>query len=204
MSCVFLSVEANEALTCPQSNLGGTIIINGCDSQVENQLLDNGCTMTDLISQCEGNAKNHGQFVSCVTSLTNDWKKEGRITKAEKSAIQKCSANSNINIPDISGVWLLYLIPKGSQQAAGDCIYIYPVKDGQIFFMLRESSQLNEKILQISGSFISRNSIKLEGHGWYQGEDSLLTVSATVKKDTIIGDYVYSNAGGIEEVRLKR
>ena len=37
---------------CPDSDLGTTIVIDGCDTGVENQLLEDGCTMADLIAQC--------------------------------------------------------------------------------------------------------------------------------------------------------
>ncbi len=37
---------------CPESNLEPTITIDGCDSGVENQLLDDGCTMSDKIAEC--------------------------------------------------------------------------------------------------------------------------------------------------------
>ncbi|MFC1535143.1 thrombospondin type 3 repeat-containing protein [Thermodesulfobacteriota bacterium] len=81
---------------CPESDITETIIINDCDSGVENQLFDHGCTMRDLIAKCANDAKNHGKFVSCVSHLTNDWKKEGLISGKEKSVIQNCAAKSNI------------------------------------------------------------------------------------------------------------
>ena len=82
---------------CPDSNLEETIIIDGCDSGVENQLFDDGCTMSDLIAECNAdNAENHGKFVSCVSHLTNDWKKDGLINGKEKGAIQSCAAQSDL------------------------------------------------------------------------------------------------------------
>jgi len=81
---------------CPETNLETTIIIDDCDSRVKNQLFNDGCTMSDLIVECSDNVKNHGKFVSCVSHLTNDWKKERLITGREKGAIQRCAAKSNI------------------------------------------------------------------------------------------------------------
>jgi len=81
---------------CPESNLEETIIIDGCDSKVKNQLLNDGCTISDLIAECADGAKNHGRFVSCVAHLTNDWKKDGLISGKDKGAIQSCAAKANI------------------------------------------------------------------------------------------------------------
>jgi hypothetical protein len=80
---------------CPESDLKETVVINCCDSGVENQLFDDGCTMSDLIAVCARGVKNHGQFVSCVSHLTNDWKKQDLITGKEKGAIQSCAAQSD-------------------------------------------------------------------------------------------------------------
>jgi len=77
---------------CPESNLEETIIIDGCDSGAGNYLFDTGCTMSDLITECKDNAKNYGEFVSCVAHLTDDWKKDGLISGKEKGAIQSCAA----------------------------------------------------------------------------------------------------------------
>jgi hypothetical protein len=82
--------------SCPDSNLDDTIVIDLCDSRIDNKLFEDGCTMRDLIAGCEDDAKNHGNFVSCVAHLTNDWKKEGHISGSEKGAIQRCAARSDI------------------------------------------------------------------------------------------------------------
>jgi PKD repeat protein len=81
---------------CPESNLEQAIIIVGCDSGVENLLFEDGCTMSDLIVECADGAKNHGKFVSCVSHLTNDWKKQKLISGKEKGAIQSCAAQADI------------------------------------------------------------------------------------------------------------
>jgi len=77
---------------CPDSILDKRVIIGSCDSGVINQLFDDGCTMSDLIADCSIGAKNHGKFVSCVSHLTNEWKKAGLISGEEKGAIQSCAA----------------------------------------------------------------------------------------------------------------
>jgi hypothetical protein len=59
-------------------------------------VFSNGCTISDRVAACAKNAKNHGQFVSCVALLTNDLNKAGTITGQQKGAIQSCAAQANI------------------------------------------------------------------------------------------------------------
>ena len=84
----------DEEDSCLASNLEDTISIYTCDSGVENLLLDDGCSLNDLIAECDHTLINHGMFVSCVSRLTNGWKKEGWISLKEKGAIQRCAAQS--------------------------------------------------------------------------------------------------------------
>ena len=82
----------------PNSNVDATVMIDGCDSGVANVFVsEDGCsTMSDLIADCAATATNHGDFVSCVSALTNAWKSAGIISGADKGAIQSCAAQSNI------------------------------------------------------------------------------------------------------------
>jgi hypothetical protein len=89
--------------SCPDSILTETVIIDSCDSGVLNVVLEDGCTMSDLIEQCSIGKKNHGQFASCISHLTNDWMKAGHISGAEKGAMQSCAAKSDIGKGDRGG-----------------------------------------------------------------------------------------------------
>jgi hypothetical protein len=80
---------------CFGSNIEATIRVAGCDSKVGNNVFEDGCTMSDLIGQCRGTAKTHGKFVSCVSHLTNSWKRDGLVSGKEKGAIESCAAKSN-------------------------------------------------------------------------------------------------------------
>lgn len=82
----------------PNSIVDATIIIDGCDTGVANIFVsEDGCsTMSDLIMDLAANAENHGQFVSAVAALTNQWKKDGIIKGSEKGAIQSCAGQSNL------------------------------------------------------------------------------------------------------------
>ena len=81
---------------CPNSDLSATVVIDGCDSGVPNTLFSSGCTISDFIAACADGASNHGQFVSCVSHMTNDLKKAGTITGQQKDAIQSCAAQADI------------------------------------------------------------------------------------------------------------
>jgi hypothetical protein len=81
---------------CPNSDLSATVVIDGCDSEVPNTLFPSGCTISDLITECAEGASNHGQFMNCVSSLTDGLKADGVITGPQKDAIQHCAARADI------------------------------------------------------------------------------------------------------------
>jgi hypothetical protein len=86
----------NDIDQCPGSDANATIVIDGCDTGVPNTLSPSGCKISDSIAECAANARNHGQFVSCVSYVTNRLKKAGTITGKQKGAIESCAAQSNI------------------------------------------------------------------------------------------------------------
>lgn len=81
---------------CPDSNLSPTVTIQSCDSMVPNQLGPDGCTISDLVLQCEEEAANHGQYCSCVSFVTDQLKKDGFLTGPEKGRINRCAAKADI------------------------------------------------------------------------------------------------------------
>jgi hypothetical protein len=90
----------NDQDNCPDSNLSETVVIESCDSRVGNTLLPNGCTISDHVAECRADSRNHGQYVNCVSHLSNDLKHDGVLTGKEKGAIQSCVASDS----DIDGV----------------------------------------------------------------------------------------------------
>ena len=80
----------------PNSNLDATVDIGGCDSSVDNLELGNGATFNDMIGAAAAGAKNHGAFVSAVSKLANQWKKDGLISGKEKGKITSCAARSDL------------------------------------------------------------------------------------------------------------
>jgi hypothetical protein len=79
---------------CLNSDLNVNLIIDECDTNVANIGNSEGCTLSDLINECADDVRNHGEFVSCVAHLTNDWKTETLISEEENDAIQSCAARA--------------------------------------------------------------------------------------------------------------
>ena len=82
---------------CPNSDLSPTVLINGVDTGIANTGANPaGCTFADLIQEmietCLDDAKNHGQFVSCVSHETNILKRAKTITGKQKGKIQSIVA----------------------------------------------------------------------------------------------------------------
>jgi len=82
--------------SCLRSDQSATVIVGGCNSGVPNTVFSTGCRISDQVAACAQGATNHGKFVSCVSHLTNDLKKDGIITSAQKGAIQSCAGGAPI------------------------------------------------------------------------------------------------------------
>ena len=82
---------------CPTSDLSSTVLINGVNTGIANTGANPaGCTFADLVQEmietCLDDAKNHGQFVSCVSHETNILKRAKTITGKQKGKIQSIVA----------------------------------------------------------------------------------------------------------------
>lgn len=73
-----------------------TMIIDGCDTGIPDYTFDDGDTMLGLIMECAAEVENHGEFVSCVSHLTNEWKKDGLITGDQKETIMDCVSAADL------------------------------------------------------------------------------------------------------------
>ena len=82
---------------CSYSNLSATVVLGSCDTGIRNQLDTTGCTIFDRIAKCGVGVNRSSQFVSCVTQLTNDLKQAGIINDNEEGAIQRCTAQANVD-----------------------------------------------------------------------------------------------------------
>jgi hypothetical protein len=81
---------------CPESEMSNAVVVDGCDTDVANLILDNGCSVSDLVESCAEAAGNHGRFVSCVSHLGNDLKRQGLVSGREKARLTRCAARANI------------------------------------------------------------------------------------------------------------
>ena len=82
---------------CPLSDLSATVLINGVNTGIANTTANPaGCTFADLVEEmidtCLEDAKNHGEFVSCVSHETNILKRAKTITGKQKGKIQSIVA----------------------------------------------------------------------------------------------------------------
>jgi hypothetical protein len=68
-----------------------TLKIGNCDTGVANAL-PNGDLLHVKVEVCAAGAKNHGQFVSCMTKVVNDVKKSGLIDGISPGSIMHCAA----------------------------------------------------------------------------------------------------------------
>jgi hypothetical protein len=87
---------ANDVDACPYSDTRATIKVGACDSGVGNTLFANGCSVSDLIGNIAAGSENHGNFVSGVSSLTNQLVADGIISAKMKGAVQACSAKAQL------------------------------------------------------------------------------------------------------------
>ena len=82
------------------SDLSPTVWINGNDSGVDNPLFEDGRTLADMVGtasvSCKEEARNHGQYVSCMAKFLNGLLKTGLITDEEKDALQAAAAQTSI------------------------------------------------------------------------------------------------------------
>lgn len=80
---------------CPAPDARSTVRLLDTDTGVANHRAGGGCTVNDLIDD-EASWPNHGEFVSHVSAVVNDLRKEGVLDNRESSAIGKAAAQSEI------------------------------------------------------------------------------------------------------------
>lgn len=81
---------------CAASVTGGTVIIEKCETGVDNAVTADGCTFMEEIASCAENASTHGKFVSCVAKATKGWTREGLLEGRARSRVIICAAQSDI------------------------------------------------------------------------------------------------------------
>lgn len=87
---------ANEVDEC-ESAVTATVVIDQCDTGVTNTVMGNGCSVADLVANCAaGDLQNHGRYVSCVSQVTRQLRKDDLIYGSDQGAIMSCAAQSFI------------------------------------------------------------------------------------------------------------
>ena len=75
-----------------------TIVIDGCDTEVPNEMVGDQ-TMQELLDEISDQEfKNHGQYVKLVAQLVESWYLADLITLEEKDAIVACAAQSSYGV----------------------------------------------------------------------------------------------------------
>ncbi len=82
--------------TFPDSDMRTTVVIGECDSGATNHVFGDGATFSDLLAEVADDAPNHGKFVSGVTRLADNWKRDGLISGRAKGQITSCAARSDV------------------------------------------------------------------------------------------------------------
>ena len=84
---------------CLDSDLAKLIAVEECPTGVPNQLLDDGCTMTDVLTECSVGAHSHGELTACVARHANEWRRQGLLSGKDVGRIAHCAGTSNERRP---------------------------------------------------------------------------------------------------------
>jgi hypothetical protein len=79
---------------CPDSDLSTTVVIDGCNSHAQNDLFPDGCTISDLVTNCLEDSSNRIRALLCVTRLTKDLRRAGAISLHETIGILSCTVQA--------------------------------------------------------------------------------------------------------------
>ncbi|MCH7994382.1 MAG: hypothetical protein IIB57_08055 [Planctomycetes bacterium] len=80
---------------CPDSDFTKLITVEQCPTGVTNELLDDGCTMNDVLSECSAGARGHGKSTACVARHANQWRRQGLLSGKDVGRIAHCAGTSN-------------------------------------------------------------------------------------------------------------
>jgi hypothetical protein len=86
----------DDADPCPFSDFSPTLRIDDCETDVSNQSLGLGCTMSDLIATCSADADNLGGLVGCIARLASEWHQADLLSSGDIGAIQSCAARADL------------------------------------------------------------------------------------------------------------
>lgn len=86
----------DSADACPNSTLGGTVMIGTCNTGVVNTLSANGCTVADGMNACARTATTHTGYVSCILTSLGRMSTAGILTGVQQAGILRCALPARI------------------------------------------------------------------------------------------------------------
>jgi hypothetical protein len=72
---------------CPASDISRSVVVGATDTGVTNSVDSVGCSVTDKVLACEADARNRGDYVSCVSHLAKQLRTEGVISNPDHGAL---------------------------------------------------------------------------------------------------------------------
>ena len=72
---------------------------NECQICGTNELLDDGCTMNDVLAECSLAAHSQGELTACVARQANEWRRQGLLSGKDVGRIAHCAGTSNESRP---------------------------------------------------------------------------------------------------------
>lgn len=72
---------------CPASDISRSVVVGATDTGVTNSVDSVGCSVTDKVLACEADARNRGDYVSCVSHLAKQLRVEGVISNPDHGAL---------------------------------------------------------------------------------------------------------------------
>ncbi|MCH9002368.1 MAG: hypothetical protein IIC02_07320, partial [Planctomycetes bacterium] len=79
---------------CLDSDFAKLIVVGKCPTGVPNELLDDGCTMNDVLTECSLGAHSHGELTACVARQANEWRRQGLLSGKDVGRIAHCAGTS--------------------------------------------------------------------------------------------------------------
>lgn len=81
---------------CPDPEPQPTVVIQDCNSHVPNLNLDQGCRISNSVTDCLSLSADHETFETCVKILTKELQRQGLISGQQRSRINKCARESDL------------------------------------------------------------------------------------------------------------
>jgi hypothetical protein len=86
---------ADDVDSCPAS-AKTFVTVGACTTGVPDQILTNGCSITDSLAAMAATSGNHGMFVNGATHWLNELRRNGTIDHRQRGEIVSCAARANV------------------------------------------------------------------------------------------------------------